>query len=324
MPRQGAMQLSLSSFEGGALSAMSIATYTARLQRLCAATGKPLTDTVADAAASYKAMGRNELSTATRKNIVTAVASLLSHSPAFAKAHPAAVAVWKEGQKSLHMLVSARRDENVVTPEMRSKLVDISDARRVARALKAGGLKTLQESLDHLLLLLMTDVSPKRCDFGALRVFAAAPTGAADAGNYVVLPSRRDRTAVLVMHEYKTAKWHSAYREELPQSVAEALRASLAAFPREYVFVGRDGGKMTAQAYGEAVRSTFRRRMNKNAGVNALRHSYINYACTPGVQTTRELKATAHAMQHTLEEQVHYHTVVSPARRGRAASRGVR
>jgi hypothetical protein len=256
------------------------------------------------------------LSAATRKNIVTAVNSLLTHSPSFAKQHKDATAMWRRGQRILDQLVTSMEDDNRVTDAMRAKLVDINATGEIAKQLKASldrykGAPTkaqLRDSQDYILLLLMVDVAPKRSDFGALRVLSSAPPKS-HPGNYLILPKGRGRAATLVMKEYKTAKSHGVYIEDLPPHVSDAIRDSLTLWPRKYVFVGRNGDKLTDKAYGEVVKSTFRRRTGKNAGVNAIRHSFISQKCNPATTTTGELKQYAKAMNHSPTTQMRYHMV---------------
>jgi len=290
------------------LSATSISVYKVRLDRLCKVTGKPLLETIIDANGTYTALQKTTLADSTRKAYVTAVASYLTHFPKLFKRHKAAVARWQEAQRLLSALVSTESDNNVMSKEYRDKSVpDMNQIKVVAAQMKKAGLTTLRESMDYLQLLMVDDMAPKRADYGALPVLKKAPT--VSRGNYVIVPARHSDPATLVMNDYKTAKYFGEYREEMPMSVSNALRASLLAFPREYVFVGRNGDKMAEKAYGEAVKVTFRRRMGKDAGPNVLRHAYITQRCNPGQVTAAQRKEVARAMQHTVIQQMSYFMV---------------
>ena len=287
----------------GSLSPLSVATYRSRLGMLTSATGLGLEESLADVPRSYKALPKAYPSVATRLGISIAVVAAFRHSPELREAAPAAAEEWGVRRRSLTQLDRARRDNNRLTPAMRKKLVTLAEVRAAAAKLKRAGLRSLRDSQEHLLLRMMVDVPPKRNDLGALRVLKARPT-AKRPGNYV-LP----KDGVLVLTEYKTAKAYGPLTETLPDGVADDLRASLAAFPRKHVFVGKDGGPMTEGAYSEFVKAVFVRHTGKRAGVNALRHAYITESCDPRTTTMQELKDIAKSMGHSVGMQAQYQLV---------------
>ena len=281
-----------------ALSACTLATYRSRLSRLAAAVGTPtVRAAISRGKAGYAALQKAGLSVVTRKNMLVAVSAVLSRSDAYSAA---AAAAWKSGLRSLCQLAAAAEDDNRVSPAMRKKLIDVAEARRVAADIVP---RTRRDSLDKLLMRMTVDIPPKRADLGDLRV-AARDT---PSGNCIVLP--RSGAATLVLRDYKTAKAFGEFRETLPDELTRDLRDSLRDYPREHVFVGRDNGPLSAAAFGEAVKATFRRRMGVAAGVNSIRHAYISQFCVPGVQTTAELKRIAASMNHGVAMQTRYHLV---------------
>jgi hypothetical protein len=152
---------------------------------------------------------------------------------------------------------------------------------------------------------MMVNMPPKRNDLGALRVHRVQP--AQDEGNYVIVTRQGDTT--LVLNDYKTARKYGAMRESVPKVVAKSMRRSLRAFPRDFVFVGKDLDKMTDARYGQFVKDTFLKYTGKIAGVNAIRHAYITQMCNPTTMTREELKATARSMCHSIDMQAQYHVV---------------
>ena len=290
------------------VSQMSIDTYRARLHRLTDATGKPLDKSLIHAAASYKVLQKKYSSPTTRKSIVTAVMSVFSHSPDFAKKHNKAWDTWKTRHRNLVQIETSIRDDNRATDDMKDTLPIIADVRvKAAELKKKTGLSKSQDSMDHLLLTMMVDMPPKRADFGDLQVLFTEPKNTG--GNYVVVPKKVSEPVTLVMNEYKTAKRKGTFREEIPKSVAADLRKSLKDFPRKYVFVGRDNDNMTANAYSEYVKRAFFKHTGKASGVNALRHAYITQECNPGKRTIAELKQIAESMNHSVVMQATYHVV---------------
>lgn len=285
------------------LSDMSVRTYTNRMVMLTNATNKPLSVSLADAEASYSKLKAKYDSVSTRKNIVTAIVAIFKHNPRLSRT---ALDVWKVRLRNLCQMERMLLDDNRATLAMEKKMIDVKDTHDTASKLAAGGLKTWQQSRDHLLLTMMVDMPPKRADFGQLLVVkdAAKEPGT---GNYVIVP--RSGGVTLVMHEYKTAKSHGALREAIPPSVAAALRKSLAAFPRRYVFVGQNGEAMSAKAYTDMVKRVFKKYTGRMAGVNAIRHSYISQNVDPSKMTLGEMKALAESMGHSVGMQAQYQVV---------------
>jgi hypothetical protein len=265
-------------------------------------TDKSLYKSLTDAKGTYSKLQSAYPELSTRKNIVTAVNGLLSRTPTFPDG---ARASWKRYLSNLAQLDAAKRDDNRATPAMKKKLIDVEETRKIARSLSKHIL-TLKDSMEHVLLTMMVEMPPKRSDFGELQV--KATESSSHRGNYVVVPAK-ESGVVLVLNEYKTAKAYGELREELPAMVASALRKSLSDYPREYVFVGRNGAKLTAAAYGEFVKRTFLKHTGKPAGVSALRHAYISQVCNPGKLTQAELKGVAASMGHSVLEQGRYQVV---------------
>jgi hypothetical protein len=285
------------------LSEMSVQTYTNRMVMLTNTTQKSLRCSLTDAKESYSKLQAKYESVATRKNIVTAVVAVFKYNPGLSLS---ALNVWKVRLRNLCQMDRMLLDDNRATPAMEKKMIDVKATQDTAAKLALGGLTNRKQDRDHLLLTMMVGMPPKRADFGQLLVVkdAAKEPGT---GNYVIVPRRGDVT--LVMHEYKTAKSHGALREAIPPAVAAALRKSLAAFPRRYVFVGQKGEVMSTKAYTDMVRRVFKKHTGRMAGVNAIRHSYISHNVDPSKMTLGEMKALAESMGHSVGMQAQYQVV---------------
>jgi hypothetical protein len=122
-------------------------------------------------------------------------------------------------------------------------------------------------------------------------------------GNFVYVPEVGD--IKLVMYEYKTFKTYGRFVETLPKTVATALRDSLAAFPRKYVFEQKDE-PMNEHQYGRFVVQTFKRCVKKEAGINTIRHSYITQMVDTKKMTIAEQHALAASMCHSYAMQQKY------------------
>jgi hypothetical protein len=296
---------------GVKLSSQTIASYENLYRMLTAATGKDLGKSIAQAAASQRKIQKTYPLISTKKSIVTAVNGLLTRKQDVA--NEKAVTKWRQYQTTLRQLYSGIRDNNVETPALMEKMIDLDAVRAKAKDLAKKEFKNVKESMRHLVLLMMVDMPPKRADFGELRVHERMPHDK-NVGNYVIVPEKGD--VRLVLNEFKTAKSHFPIDENLPKTVADALRKSLADFPRDYVFVGRfPAGNiermlpMTPDAYGKFVKTTFELYMGKKAGITALRRAYITQTCDPKTMTMEQLKEIAKSMGHTTTEQARYNVV---------------
>lgn len=285
-----------------ALSATSVRTYKTRLGMLTTTTGKPLAESLASATATYRKLQAKYDSPITRKNVLTAVVAVFKRNPAFRDAHAREWASWQAKYLNLIRIERQIQDDNRMTDRFKEKMVDLRDARAAAARLRASGLKTARDSMQHLLILMMVDMPPKRSDLGALRV----RTDTAKSGNFVVVPKAGPVT--LVMHDYKTAKTHGVFREQLPPKIGAALRRSIRDFPRDHVFEA-DGEPMNPERYGKFVEATFHRHLGKRAGINVLRHSYIMQVVDPLKMTIAERKAVAASMCHNVDMQDKYFMV---------------
>lgn len=293
------------------LSPQTITSYENLYRMLTATTGKDLGESITQANASHEKLKSKYKAVSTRKSIVTAVNALITRHPDIVDKK--ATTLWRGYQKSLKMLDNFHRNNNVATPALLEKTVDIKATKAKADDLGKTTFYEVRESMRHLILLMMTDMPPKRADFGELRVHTRRPRKENE-GNYVVVPSTGAVT--LVLNEFKTAKSHDPIKETLPKSVADALRKSLKQFPRDYVFVGRDDEPMKPEAYGKFVTSTFEMHTGKKAGVTALRRAYITQMVDTKTMTMEQLEAIATSMGHTTKEQTRYNLVV-PAKKAK-------
>jgi hypothetical protein len=282
----------------------TLRSYLCKLRKAREVTGARDTRTMLAAPArSLAALRAHYTTPATLKQTLTVVLAVLAHNSTWADAHPKAAAQWKEAHTQAAR--TAALDGKVTRFEaVAHKFVCMSDvvaARRRLRAAANSG--TLAHTLTHLMLVFFSQVPPKRADYNELSV---VPAGGAEprGGNYVLLSS--SRAAELVMHDYKTAKrGGQAFRERLSRPAAAALRESLLAFPRKYVFPGRDGGPMTAAAFSQFVIRQCRALFGKPVGVSQLRHAYVTDLFERGA-TAAEKRAAAVSMQHSSATQKTY------------------
>ena len=224
-------------------------------------------------------------STATLRQMLTAV---LSGARALEKAPE-----WRKFHAELSREIASQK-HGVLTPEMAAKYVCWDKIVEAAAA--ARGHSTLVESLETVLLAMVTALPPKRADFGDLSINGSS-------GNRLVLPRRGDAT--LILTEFKTSKAHGELVERCPARLTSVIRKSLGAWPRSRLFVAADGRPMSPSAYGAFVRRAMARRVGKPVGLTMLRHIYISDVVLGGDPGAKDAAAAA-SMLHSTKQQRSY------------------
>jgi hypothetical protein len=208
------------------------------------------------------------------------------------RSHPR-LAFWRKRHAEVSSAAAAAKT-GVLTKDLASKYVCWSVIRSAAKR-RAGNHDSLEDSLETLLLSFVTMIAPKRADYGDLGVNRGR-------GNRVLLP--RAGGATLVLNEFKTARSHGEFREQLPSALTATLRASLKAWPRSHVFVNSTGSPMSPSAFGKFVTATMLKHVGKPVGVTMLRHIYISDVAIRG--TPEQRATTARRMLHSEKEQKEY------------------
>ena len=164
---------------------------------------------------------------------------------------------------------------------------------------------SLRLSQHYLLIRMNLDVPPKRLDFNDLRVFPGSAPPSYE-GNYVTIPP--SGAGMLTLREFKTAKKYKTTVDELTPELTGEIRKSLKLYPRDSLFVGRDGTGMTENAYGKMIRTAFSEHIGKPSTINAIRHAHIS-EFSAGKHTYTEMAREARSMGHNTDMQLQYNVV---------------
>lgn len=176
------------------------------------------------------------------------------------------------------------------------------------------------ESQAWLWLALCCHMQPKRSDFGRMHVVAADPYEGMSSfwrddperpgrlqqcapvrdGNFVVLHEDGIEVSI-VLTDYKTYKRYGVYREQLAPGAAAAVRASLALFPRQFLFVGTDDLPFDKgygyDGFGNWVARVFESVGLPGTRINDLRRAAV--ARLPGQATNESADDVAREMLHS-------------------------
>lgn len=223
--------------------------------------------------------------------------------------------------------VMRARKNNIPTSQEIASIPDLNKLQSVADALDVAddAESTLEKSQERLWMLIAARVPAKRNDWGRIRILAdgvgATVDGVADPSqdrNYVVVP--REGCATLILNEYKTgakrrkgnATVYNRFQEPLPSNVSDALRSSLAKWPRNYLFIdSKRNAPHTTSSFGRWLTKTMSRHLGGNITVNGMRKAWAQTVVDGSRYTVAQREMLAKSMMHSVEEQARsYHHVM--------------
>lgn len=211
------------------------------------------------------------------------------------ESHPS-LAKWRTRHGEVSKAASKAKT-GVLTKEVDNKYVCWCEIQAAAKK-AVNKHSTIEESMDAVLLSLVTMIPPKRSDYGDVSIVTKDMGG----NNRVIVP--KSGTITLVLTEFKTAKTHGEHREVLPAKLGSIIRKSLTDWPRKKLFVDSAGDAMTPGTFGEYVKSAMIRHVGKPVGVTMLRHIYISDVVVHMSDVSRT--DTAKKMLHSVKEQKGY------------------
>lgn len=212
---------------------------------------------------------------------------------------------WKRRFEECARFVEVDVKKNELKEKQKEKYVSSKEVEEKRLELKKNGNphRDRLSSQEYLLLTLFCDITPKRSDLGRVRIyFRDDPVIKTE--NYIVLrDSKSEFESYLVMNVYKTAKTYGRIEEMLSNETKRVLRESLRAYPRNYLFVGRNGRPYeTNDAYGKFVGRTFLELFGRAMGTSLWRHVYVSEKVDPN-QSERDLETIATSMCHSANVQ---------------------
>ena len=212
---------------------------------------------------------------------------------------------WRERFDDARAAVKEKNDNNVVSAALQAKWMDYSDIKaKVQDLIKRGNEHaSLKVTKELVILAMYAFLTPKRADFGKLRIVDSADELVATE-NGIVLPARGE--CKLVLNEYKTAKTYKQFVETLPSELAQVLRASVKAFPRTFLLVGPRDKPLSNDNYGAHVKNTMDKHFDRKLTINDLRHIYLTQTIILATITREERNKIAWSMMQSPEIQLEY------------------
>jgi hypothetical protein len=202
---------------------------------------------------------------------------------------------WKELRQITYDLAFAYRLEQQPSP---------------GQALKSGSSLTLDDlikirdklpdgSINKLLIGFYTHIPPIRADYFATQLlpFGHTPTSP----NYIFYDSIHSHS---VITDFKTSSLYKQIVNDLPAELHRQLILSLQQFPRNYLFVNKNGNPFTRNGFTKWAVERLFQIFNKGLTLTMLRHIYISSLDFNIVAT--ELQAIGLKMGHQLSQQMLY------------------
>ena len=241
-------------------------------------------------------------------------------------------------EKDLDNRLDKARQKRIITrAQIKSAIRKASE--QLAKAQKKGDPRAMVLQQEKLWLLVLLHVPAKRSDWGRCVVLDRHPAADEDIAptkrtksdqgqqpqrdfNYIHVPEDPKADVVLVLRDYKTSKTYGEHKEVMPKEVAREIRASLKAYPRDFLFVdiGDEGGsqadhlkpfvkRTNYDRFARWVKKVSLKYFGIGATINDFRRRCVRDLADPSTQTRRERQETAKSMLHSLQSQELYRFV---------------
>jgi len=238
----------------------------------------------------------------TRKSYISAVLAMFRHNEGLKEQEKKAYNEWYEAFKDINKVIEDRYRRNEPTEKQEAGYVEYSEIVKKRDTLTKG-------TFEKLLLSFYTYIPPLRCDLNELHIYDKSKTkeSSMTAKNYIIL-DKENKSAIMILNEFKTAKHLKEYRKELPVELVEELIASIDKHPRNFAFVDRDNNPYRPSAFRKWANRILARLFEKPLTISLIRHSFIN-SLDFNKLTIEEKESIAKDMAHTTQMQDRYRLI---------------
>lgn len=234
----------------------------------------------------------------TRKSYLSAVLGVFRHNPDLKEKEKDSYLKWYDAFSKTHGVIEDRYKHNEPSERQKAAYVPFDTIIQKREALKKG-------TAERLLLAFYTHLPPLRCDFNKVYIYNTLTNDPTEK-NYIHLQGTE--CGKLVLNEYKTQKGKQAYEKELPPELCEELRQSLKEYPRDWLFVDKNGKPFSAKSYTQWANRILAKVLGKRMTVSMMRHSFIN-SLDFNTLTVAEKEEIAKDMAHTIGTQDRYRLI---------------
>lgn len=233
----------------------------------------------------------------TRKNMLTAILTLFKNIEELMVDLPDKQKRWKTLHENLDSFQQAKAKKHIPDMKQLEKYTPFEDMElKYKELLKEDPHKTMKDSMQFVLLSIIISTPPKRCDYGALKVYYEKDPNIQDS-NYIVI--HHSDPSYMVFNKYKTAKVYKRVDQELSTLVTNDIKASLRRHKREYLFVNRFNEPFANKGFSKYLINVFNIIFGRNTSSSILRHAYITEKVNFDEMDDDELEYIAKQMLHS-------------------------
>lgn len=207
---------------------------------------------------------------------------------------------YKEWMKAKNV-IREREMKNIPTQRQKEAYVEWTEILRIRDSYPI-------DSKEHLLIGIYTYWPPRRqMDFSSLKIYSSPEDKPKYDHNFIHL-AHPVHNAFIFLNRFKnSAGQNGFFNKEFPPQLLEAIKMSLQAEPREYLFVKQDGTPHTQGSFTKFSNRLLKRVFKKkNMSVNSFRHSYSTMVANkPGITLGERMKI-ARQMGHSVVRNLQY------------------
>jgi integrase len=251
--------------------------------------------------ASLKELSPHSLKS--RLAVLTVASEACQESKDFEKA----INIYREGMLVNRDKAQEIDDEGHLTERQEGAYMEWSDILKQVEVLKKGASHLLNSKdtllpkadltrlQDYLVAMLYTSQAPRRLmDYTTMKLKNYDNSK----DNYIDFKAKK-----FVFNQYKTAGTYGRQEVAISPALLKVLKRWTQVNDGDYLLRDSRGGEMSSVKLNTLLQKIFNRR---GFSVNILRHSYISSQVHPGLKALKELKETAKAMGHSVEEALSY------------------
>lgn len=216
--------------------------------------------------------------------------------PTLKDSSPSAFNAWTVLMGDVRGALKARVLSSQPTVNQAPGWVSFEEIDAMRRSLQLG-------SPERLLLAMYTDIPARRNDYANLKIFSSQPP-VGTRGNFIVLPNSSRSPVTLTLTSYKTDKHYKDVSEVLPDTLVEDIRAGLALYPRDVLFISPKFKReyKTTKAFSKWANETLSRLFHKPLTLTIMRHVYVSHLKFDEM-TGQQRADIARRMGHSVETQ---------------------
>jgi integrase len=242
-------------------------------------------------------LDKTKLSIHAKDSYVSAIGAIFRHTPGMIQKEHILYQKWIDLHKEVREPISQKYKTNKPTERQEKAYISFEELIKIRNKLKQG-------SYVRLIISLYTMIPPVRSDYHKVKIYKDVKQIPDDNSNYLVL----NKKPYIGLRKYKTSKTYKTIQIDIPNELQKEIEASLKMYPREYLFVQKNGTSFDKpNTFNKWANRLLKTNINENFSLTTFRHIYI---------TRRDLKLeeksgierdeVARIMGHSIATQQNY------------------